>query len=473
MRWRAARVKSGRRAPTLVGTVRLLPALSSSAALVRTWPARARARGLLRLPDVLVPAHTPRTSVTRRRLGAVLIAGALGSFAVGGLGGVAVPNGGWNVATAPALSALGLAAAEGVVLGVLLGLAWRHRASVLRAASLGVVSGATLATAGAWATGVLDLASAVVTAAACVAAARLAQHSVRQRHDGRDSAVRGVVCAADYPLVGAVALCTPVVWLASALGGPGVWAAVPLAAFGGALLATVRVSRGPAARGGVLATCALVAGWAAVVTAPLAAADLSTGVAAVAIAVGTGVAVGARLRTRVSDRRFEQRAIGIAVPAFVAAGSALVVTAPANAGGTWLGAYLGLALVAGYVGAEARGRTEWAARVAWRRLAPGTAAAAVLAEVARAVATEDDARPWRAVAAFAAARVGATLYHAHRAHVRALRLAGVAPGVEGVANVSDDDGGYIRRPWQPPPAACSTRARWTARSSAWPTRSSN
>ena len=351
-------MKFARRAPTLVGVVRTFLSFSSSAALVRTWPARARARGLLRLPDVLVSAHTPRPSVTRRRLGAVLIVGALGSFAVAGLGHGTVTAGGWSVAAAPnRLAEPGLAAAEGVVLGVLLGLAWRHRASVTRAAALGAVSGAVLATVGAWSTGMLDPTSALVTMVACVAAAWLARHSVRPGHDGRDSAVRGVVCAADYPLVGAVALCTPVAWLASALGAPGVWAAIPLAAFGGALLATVRASRGPAARGGVVATCTLVVAWAAVATAPLAARDLSAGVVAVALAVGAGVAVGAWLRAHVSDRRFEQRALGLAAPALVAAGSALVVTAPAGIEGAWTGAYLGFALVAGYAGAEARGRT--------------------------------------------------------------------------------------------------------------------
>lgn len=441
--------------PTL-GTMLRLPS-AGPGPLVST--PRRLAATLPRLAAVLVPAYVPRTSDTRRRLGAVLIAAVLGAFAI------------TDVAGAPIVGLLW--AAHGAVLGVLFGLAWRARASAQRAALLGLVAGAMLTFPRWSSSGWAAVAQAVSTGAVCMVAAQFTRHAT-----GREAGaptLRRALCTADYPLVAAAALATPCVWLSAALGPRGVWAAGAAATFGGCLLASARVGRGPAARGGHLATAALVMLWVSAALMPLVVRDPRTGGIVTAVAAAVSLVVAARLGRGSADRRMERAAIVAGAPALALAAGALLSVDGSGAGAVWSGAWLALSLLAGHVAAQVDGRVEWAARIAWRRLGPWAAALAVTAEIARAMIAGEVPEPWRALAAFAAARVGAELYHAHRAHVRALRASGAAqPRVLGAERTDGEPaGGYIRRPWQPPRAACSTPAQWSAPSSAWPTKSSN
>jgi hypothetical protein len=392
-------------------------------------------------PLVVIPA---RPHVTRERLGRALAALAVAAFAVPhvapDLAAAAAPVG-------PASHAV-VAVAQAVVIGVLVGISHRYRRDAWRAVAVGVAASAALAVVelalrppGASAAAVAAIAAAA--AAACAGASRLGARIAR---GASASAPVTRVLAADYPLVGMVYLLTPALWLlaATARDAAGAGAAACAALFGGSLLASVRASRGPAARGGTPGTVALVAAWTGVSMAPL----LAREPAAVCVLVGFVTAVAGAtapwLGPTVHERRFEQRALVRASPALVGAGL-LAVISPAPPGqpgatstveallgapalGDALGAYAALALAAGYAAAELRGRRAERPARAWRRIAPDAALVAGGAEVLRAAVGAGAANVWRAAAAVGAARLGAALYHAYRDHAQALASAGRARG---------------------------------------------
>ncbi len=383
---------------------------------------------------VVLPAERPH--VTRRRLGRVLAAVAAAAFAVSG--GDAAGDVGATSAVARAVVAL----AQGTLIGALLGISHRHRRDAWRAGAVGAVVSAALALArGGWpAVDALPapetLAEAVLAAAAC---AWVAGRGARIARGSSTSAPVADVLAVDYPLVGLVYLCTPALWLlaAAAQSAAGAAAAACVGLFGGSVLASVRASRGPAARGGGLGTAALVAGWSAASMAPLVAREPAATLTLVGLVTAATGMTGPWLGPTVRERRFEQRALLRAGPAIVGAFVIAVITPATDpAAHGWatllrvprvdsaLAGYAGLALVAGYAYAELCGRLEGRAARAWERAAALAVPLAAAAEAARGAVHAGAPSVARGLLAVAAARLGAALYRAYRDHAVAIRRAG-------------------------------------------------
>jgi hypothetical protein len=372
-----------------------------------------------------------RPHVTRERLGRALIGLTVGAFVL------AHPAAYWGDEPGPGATAafLTVAAAQGAVVGALLGLSHRHRRTAPWAAVMGALAAAALAWWYGFGAAVPAEAGSAVAAAAALAAATLGARVVR---GASTSAAVTRVLAADYPLVGLVWLATPALWLAAsdAAGAAGAGATACVALFGASVIVSVRASRGSAARGGDAATVAGAGAWALTGATPLAAREPVLAAAIVGL-VMTGAWAMARWSGPPNpDRRFEQEALLRASPALVAAAlltlgadaardertlAAQFVAVPAVDGA--LGAYAALAVVAGYAGAEWRGRRQERPSRAWRRLSPDARLLVVSAELARAV-LGGAPNLWHALAALAAARLGAALYHSYREHVQALRAAG-------------------------------------------------
>jgi hypothetical protein len=378
-----------------------------------------------------------RPSVTRERLGRVLALLLVAGFAAAAAVGRAAPG---VDAAAPGWPLAMIGVGQALALGALIGTSHRHRRRWSPATAGAVAAAAALALAR------LDLdegaaawpGAAALGALAAIACAWAAGESARfARRPHAAGAVTHLV-AADYPLVGLVWLTTAAVWLLAADAGDlrGTAATACAALFGGSLLASVRASRGPAARGGGLATAALVGAWAAVAVTPLAVhapgQAFACAATVAAIAGGTAPWLGATVR----ERRFEQRALVRAAPAL--AGAVVLAWTGRLSGqglGSWDGAvlwptmdggfaaYAALGAVVGYAAAELRSRRREPRGEAWRRLSPDARLLVVSAELARAV-LGGAPNLWHALAALAAARLGAALYHSYREHVQALRAAG-------------------------------------------------
>jgi hypothetical protein len=389
-------------------------------------------------PRVVVPHERPHLS--RERLGRTLALLAAAAFALGALvapGDLAASH------AAERWGQLVVALAQGVVLGALVGISHRHRRTAARAAAVAAALTAAIvllrhAPADVGAGWREAAALAAFSAAACGWAAG---QGGRIAHGASASASASHVLALDYPLVGLVWLTTPVLWLlsTSATAASGAAAAACAGLFGGSLLASVRASRGPAAGGGTAGTVGAVAAWTAAGMAPLLAREPAATLVLVALVTIVAGATAPWLGPTVFERRFEQRALVRALPALAAA-AFLVVVAPAGgaagpdalaaaalaappADGA-LGAYVGLALVAGYAGAELRGRLEERSGRLWRGVAWYAVPLAAAAEAVRCSAGAGQPNLWRALAAVGAARLGTALYHAYRRHARALAAAG-------------------------------------------------
>jgi hypothetical protein len=201
----------------------------------------------------------------------------------------------------------------------------------------------------------------------------------------------------------------------------------------------VRASRGPAARGAALGTALLVGAWAAVSMAPLLGREVISGLTLVGVMTLFAGATAQWLGPTSRDRRFEQRALVRASPALAGALALALLPAPAARPGepfeaaiAWpvldgaFATYVALALVGGYAAAELRGRATELPGDAQRRLTRYAGVAVAAAECGVALLGVGTASVWRALVALAAARLGVAVYHAHRNHVRALRIAGRA-----------------------------------------------
>lgn len=411
------------------------PSATQRGALLPAWlggPAR---------PVVLVPGRTPPLRQTRRRLGWALVGYTAALFLLAALSDRAVVWPGWvDVRWDADAGEVLLALLQGAALGALLAYVRRRAGSVVRAAALGLAFGLLV-------TGVrllqeLPLQMPILYAAtAGGAAGALAVAVVLRRLQAR-RALSGLL-ALDYPLVGAVYLATPALWLGATFvdrdSAP--LALLALALFGGSLAASVRGSRGPAAPGGVRGTATIVAAWVLVATAPLGTRAFVTWLGVAALAGLLAVTHAPRFDPRASDRRFEVGALRRALPLLLLYGL-LLSTGPALAdGGSWregweialgLGRLDRLALVEvisaatlfGYVIAEWRGRREEPPAMAWRGALPLIAAVLVGGEVVRGLVPGDSAVLLRALLALAASRAGAALYYLQRDHVRALVRAG-------------------------------------------------
>jgi hypothetical protein len=383
---------------------------------------------------VVLPAERPH--VTRRRLGRVLAAVAAAAFTVAGL----QPAAEGGAASDAARAVVGLA--QGTFIGALLGISHRHRRDSMRAGIVGaaVAAALVLVRAGGWGA----VPAPATLALAALAAAACAWTAARGARIGRGTSTSAPVTgflAVDYPLMGLVYLCTPALWLLAdaARDSAGAAAATCVALFGGSVLASVRVSRGPAARGGTAGTAALVAGWAVLSMAPLVAREPAATLTLVGLVTAVAGATGPWLGPTARERRFEQRALLRAGPALVGAFAIAVITPSSDpAPDGWetllrlptpdsaLGAYAGLALVAGYAVAELRGRLEGRSAHTWDRLTALAVPLAAAAELARGAVLAGAPSVGRAALALAAARGGAALYRAYRDHAIALRRDGRA-----------------------------------------------
>jgi hypothetical protein len=381
---------------------------------------------------VVAPAPAPRR--TRQRLGRVLAAAAVVAFTLAG----GAPAEADVVEAAGRWTALLLAAAQGAVVGALIGVSHRRAGAARPAAVVGAGLAAALAVAGgpdAWAA---VAPRAAVTAFSCAAAAWLAARL--SRGTSAAAPVAGAL-SADYPLVGLVYLALCAAWLLASTATTAVDAAAAscVALFGASLIASVRASRGPAARGGAAGTALLVACWAALGLAPLCAREPVATLTLVLVLTLTAGATAAWLGPTATERRFERRALLRAAPALAGAAVAHVLGADAMPGPLgWegalvlpaidgaLGAHAGLAALCGYAAAELRGRAPETPHEAWRAVAPWVVALAAGAELARELLHGAGASAWRAALAVGAARLGAALYHAWRDHVQALARVGRA-----------------------------------------------
>jgi hypothetical protein len=413
----------------------VLSAPSQRVARIARPPAEAPA------PRVVVPVE--RHHVTRERLGRALAALATAAFALAALASRAD----FGAGHAPALWAEAIVAlARGVVLGAVVGVTHRHRrgrswAAVGAAVTAATVTAIVLVPSPTWEQERAWLHTVGLAALSAVACARASVVGARVARGASASAALSRLLVADYPLVGLVGLITPALWLlaAQAVDLAGVAAAACLALFGGSLLASVRASRGPAARGGAPATAAAVAVWTATSAAPLIALEPAATLALIGVMTLVAGTTAHWLGPTMHDRRFERRALVRGAPAL--AGALVLGTLAPNAAdarfadpldlvAAWptldgaLGAYAGLALVAGYAAAELRSRAEEPAPILWRRIAPWVALGAAVAEGTRAALGAGAPTVWRGLLAFAAARLGAALFSAHRDHVRALLAAG-------------------------------------------------
>jgi hypothetical protein len=451
---------------------------------------------------LLALERIPPLRRTRRRLGIALVgyAAALSVLAAASAAPLRWPESPelrWSLA--PALTVL--LALQGAVLGAMLAYARRRRGNARLGLLLGAALGATLALLRFAQQAVLQPLAPLPAAVGAAVAAVLVTALLRRWHARR--AIAGLL-ALDYPLVGAAYLALPVLWLGAqrpeGAGPP--WEALAVALFGGSLAASVRASRGAAARGGVPGTVLLVSGVAAAAALPLglrAPWSLLGGAAVVGL---LAAAHAPRFDAESTERRFERRALRRAIP-LLGLAILLLVTAPLLAPGAdwsdaWTGGWhgtlwlrvpdhaarlallelAGAATLAGYVAAEWRARLEEPRRHVWHRLAPWAIGVVAAAEVVRGFLPGDTAQLVRGLAALAAVRAGVALYHLQRDHVRALVQVGrgasrvLAIPVEGRGSPSARPG-YIGRSWHSNTPSSSTRAPWSAPSSAWPTRSSS
>jgi hypothetical protein len=451
---------------------------------------------------LLAPERVPPLRVTRRRLGVALVGytaalGVLAAASAAPLRWPESPDVAWTLAPAAAATLL----AQGAVLGALLAYARRRAGNGRRGLALGAALGAVLALVGLTQEEVLRPLAVVPAALGGASAAMTVTLLVRRWHARR--AIAGIL-ALDYPLVGAAYLALPALWLGAqrpTAGGPP-WEALAFALFGGSLAASVRASRGAAARGGVAGTVLLVAGGAAAAAMPFGMRAPGAWLAGAAIVGLLAAAHAPRFDPGAVERRFERRALRRASP-LLGLALALLIAAPLVApGASWTDAWavrwratpwlhvpdvaarlallelVGAATLAGYVAAEWRARLEEPRRHVWRRLAPWAVGVIVAAESVRAFIPGDAAQLVRALVALGAVRAGVALYHLQRDHVRALVQVGRGASrvrtvaVEGRGSPSARPG-YIGRSWHPNTPSSSTRAPWSAPSSAWPTRSSS
>ncbi|MGZ8469284.1 MAG: hypothetical protein ACXW61_07345 [Gemmatirosa sp.] len=450
----------------------------------------------------MAPERIPPLRRTRRRLGVALVGytaglGVLAAASSAPLRWPESPDVQWSLAPAVA----GLLALQGAVLGALLAYARRRAGNARRGLALGAVLGAALELVRLAQDAVLRPLAPTPAALGAALAAVFVTALLRRWHARR--AIAGIL-ALDYPLVGAAYLALPVLWLGAqrpAGGGPP-WEALAFALFGGSLAASVRASRGVAARGGVPGTALLVAGVAAAAALPLGVREPRPWLVGAAVVGLLAAAHAPRFDPGAAERRFEQRALRRALP-LLALAIVLLVAAPLlvpaeHWSEAWTGAWratpwlhvpdhgarlallelVGAATLAGYVAAEWRARLEEARRHVWRRLAPWAIGAIAAAEAVRGLVPGDAAQLARALVALAAVRAGVALYHLQRDHVRALVQVGqgasrvLTVAIEGRGSPSTRPG-YIGRSWHPNTPSSSTRAPWSAPSSAWPTRSSS
>jgi hypothetical protein len=451
---------------------------------------------------LLAPERVPPLRVTRRRLGVVLVGytagiGVLAAASAAPLRWPEAPDVGWSLA--PALAAARFA--QGAVLGALLAYARRRAGNARLGLALGAALGAVLALVGLAQEEVLRPLPVVPAALGGAAAAVATALLLRRWHARR--ALAGLL-ALDYPLVGAAYLALPVLWLGAQrpVEGGLPWEALAFALFGGSLAASVRASRGVAARGGVPGTVLLVAGVAAAAALPFGMRAPWPWLGGAAVVGLLAAAHAPRLDPGAAERRFERRALGRALP-LLALAIALLVAAPVLApaahwseglGGAWrataglrvadhaarlaLLELVGAATLTGYVAAEWRARLEEPRRHVWRQLAPWAAGLVAATELLRGFLPSDATQLVRALVTLGAVRAGVALYHLQRDHVRALVQVGQGASrvralvVEGRGSPSARPG-YIGRSWHPNTPSSSTRAPWSAPSSAWPTRSSS
>lgn len=450
---------------------------------VRAWHRERPARPPAARPAALLPP--PSIRGTRRHLGRLVVLALVIALLLVSL--VAHPLGSPVVVELRAgdAAAVVLAALQGAALGVPWALA-RWRRSLWRGALLlGLATGAALEVvhvAQGWPAAWL---APLAAGAGAAVVAWAVNRRLRARGRGRGVAA---ALALDHPLLGAAHLALVALWLAASRlgerdGAPALAALGLLAAFGGALVAAVRASRGSGARGGRRWSAMVVAAWVVAGIAPLLVVRPVEGGAVATAAAVVAVVVGSWRPGALADRRLERPALRRALPllfAHLGAGAlsapfdgarapAVRLALPAGDPGALLGA-AALAALVGYVAAEWRGRREEGERALWRAVATGLVPLALVAEGARAW-TSGGASAGRAALLVLALRGGVALYARQRAHVRALVVAGRLQRVAGGPPARA--AGYIRRSCHPTPTSCSTRAPSSAPSSAWPTRSSS